>query len=605
MKGFVVNMWFETWGKLYGKEVVEKLKTQFGLKPDHTYSPLDDVPDELPIDVSRKLATLKNLSFDEIWYRTGRENLYTFFEHYPEFFKKPSFLSFMAAMDAVHRVLTKRIKGATPPRIFFRLINGNRAIIKYESKRDFRKYFLGLMESASEFFKDPIKYSVVSESRDKVIHIEVDVTATRSYGRFEKLAVVPVLGLGLFKSIFPTYAFMIPLYAFVLSYLSYTFLPANALIKSMAVGLGTFVLSIIGMIDFKKGHQSLEQTIESVSEKNLDNPLSVDGVKEFSRLSQSLMNASDSLKEVFLSISGDVQEMSSYSQKVVDAVNSMKEQLDTMGSLSNEIANTAVQISNDTEKISSAVNSNVDTITSIIDEQTKIVQSLNDAVSLIANSARNVEGSAEGIVRMSERFSKLVDEGKKLQDQASLIMEVAETVSTIAEQTNLLALNAAIEAARSGEAGRGFAVVADEIRKLAEESRSSAAKISEFLSSITAGIEQLGRIIQSEFNEMKQQSQKLIESSEHNKQSSDVISNISSKLNNLIETLHAEAKNLQSMTGNIQSLLAISEESSATAEEISSSIQNFFMQLKVVLDSVNETMKLLKVVEENFKDIKF
>jgi methyl-accepting chemotaxis protein len=62
-------------------------------------------------------------------------------------------------------------------------------------------------------------------------------------------------------------------------------------------------------------------------------------------------------------------------------------------------------------------------------------------------------------------------------------------VTGISEQTNLLALNAAIEAARAGEQGRGFAVVAEEVRKLAEQSTASAAKIHNLVETISGQIE--------------------------------------------------------------------------------------------------------------------
>jgi len=62
--------------------------------------------------------------------------------------------------------------------------------------------------------------------------------------------------------------------------------------------------------------------------------------------------------------------------------------------------------------------------------------------------------------------------------------EVLSYIKNITETTNLLGLNAAIEAARAGEYGRGFSLVAGEIRKLAQNSKTSAAEIADILAKI-------------------------------------------------------------------------------------------------------------------------
>jgi methyl-accepting chemotaxis protein len=64
------------------------------------------------------------------------------------------------------------------------------------------------------------------------------------------------------------------------------------------------------------------------------------------------------------------------------------------------------------------------------------------------------------------------------------IGDITAAVSELSDRSNLLALNASIEAARAGEHGRGFAVVAGEVRRLAEQSAESTARVQEIVDEV-------------------------------------------------------------------------------------------------------------------------
>ncbi|MBW4574695.1 MAG: MCP four helix bundle domain-containing protein [Aphanothece sp. CMT-3BRIN-NPC111] len=83
----------------------------------------------------------------------------------------------------------------------------------------------------------------------------------------------------------------------------------------------------------------------------------------------------------------------------------------------------------------------------------------------------------DGGSSLKEKVGQIAEQILRLSEQTHQIGSISSLVSELANQTNMLALNAAVEAVRAGEHGKGFSVVASEIRKLADQSKSSAERI--------------------------------------------------------------------------------------------------------------------------------
>lgn len=111
-----------------------------------------------------------------------------------------------------------------------------------------------------------------------------------------------------------------------------------------------------------------------------------------------------------------------------------------------------------------------------------------EALDLSESGSKAVVLTVEGITELREKVAAIADQIMQLSEQTDQISTVSKLVAGIADQTNMLALNAAVEAARAGEQGKGFAVVAGEIRKLADQSRTSADKINTLVADIQASI---------------------------------------------------------------------------------------------------------------------
>jgi methyl-accepting chemotaxis protein len=110
-------------------------------------------------------------------------------------------------------------------------------------------------------------------------------------------------------------------------------------------------------------------------------------------------------------------------------------------------------------------------------------------LSLADEGARTVAQTLRSMNSLNEKVNAIAQMTAHLNEQASQIGSITNMVTEVASQTNLLALNAAVEAARAGEQGRGFSVVAAEIRKLADQTKTSAGKINTLVNGILQTID--------------------------------------------------------------------------------------------------------------------
>lgn len=263
-------------------------------------------------------------------------------------------------------------------------------------------------------------------------------------------------------------------------------------------------------------------------------------------------------KSLIESIEGQVSDTSKTTQTLIELSNKQKDGIENYV----QLAEKAINTTEDLTQASKKTKQNAQNVSS----------KANQSLDFSQKEQESVKANIEKMVTLRQRIQAIAELILDLSSHTQQIGETIGIIEDLAEQTNMLALNAAVEAARAGENGKGFSVVAGEIRKLADESKQAATKITSLI------------------KEIQQVTNSTVMAAEEGS-----------------KEIESGVKLADDINKNIESLIKIISEVKSAAEEIytdSENQTNYSANVSSVILNLNEGLKgSLKILEEKVKNI--
>ncbi len=272
-------------------------------------------------------------------------------------------------------------------------------------------------------------------------------------------------------------------------------------------------------------------------------------------------------------------------QKILNAVNAIV-------SSSNQIVTTTEEQERAATQQVAAVNQTTTTMGELSTASQQCAQQA-ESVALGAETALNLAEKGNQTVTktlgeiaiLKTKVEAIADQISHLSQQTELIGSISELVKDLANQTNMLALNAAVEAVRAGEHGKGFAVVATEIRKLADESKKSAAKINALVMDIQKSIDLT-------VNVTNQGTETAVKGGEVAQATASAFLGVAEAINQVVLSSQQISLSAQQQAIAIQQVVETMNHLNSSAKETVAGIT----QIKLGTHSLNEVAKSLKTM---------
>lgn len=388
---------------------------------------------------------------------------------------------------------------------------------------------------------------------------------------------------------------------------------ANATILHTAwiVGLLSTVFGIIAVVALVKSlSRPIKQLVELASKVSAGDMTqyaeirTIDVIGElgiaFNKMIDGLRNLTQKIDETAEKVASTAEELSASSEETSAATEQVSNSIQ-------EVSKHAEEQTHAVEKISQIFKNVSQEVTNIANRSTKVTNLSHQAIKVANEGGIAVAKTVEQMKSIHASVSDSQDIIHSLYESSKQINEILEVITGIADQTNLLALNAAIEAARAGEHGKGFAVVADEVRKLAEQTQSSAKEIQAIIEKIQGDTENTVKMMNRISADVKDGVEITSEAIEQFNRILQTTKEISPQMEEVSASVQEMSKALQHVNRELDGIVELAQGNSAASEEVVATVEEQLAAMQEISASAQSLASMaeeLKIITSNIKYIR-
>ncbi|MGG2200811.1 MULTISPECIES: methyl-accepting chemotaxis protein [Paenibacillus] len=341
----------------------------------------------------------------------------------------------------------------------------------------------------------------------------------------------------------------------------------------LLITLALLYIFISFYLSVKRAVSALEQTATEVTNGNLTSRVQLQTRDElaivgnsFNQMTEAFRNAIQTSITVSERVAVSAQSLTQSASQSTETSNRITDAIQEVAQGANTQLKGAEETSTAMEEMAQGVQRIAETSSSVSEAATQtsqLAQKGNDAV-------RKAVKQMENIHKHVDTSAKVIEElGARSQEIGS----ISSLITDVAIQTNLLALNASIEAARAGEHGAGFMVVASEVKKLAEQTKTAAAQISELIQHIQGQTKDASVHMNEGVLETKRGQEVIKQTGDAFEQIMSAVEHVAHQIQEVSAAAEQMSAGTQQVTASMGEIVSISRVSADNALQVSSSSQ--------------------------------